>query len=98
MLESSAVSGVVLFGPVGPEILVIVGILVLLFGANRIPDLARAVGESLGAFKKGRQEVEEELQEVQEETKEVTSEAKDELNEAKTEVEEAVSEDTATTD
>ena len=96
MLESSAVTGVVLFGPVGPEILVVIALVVLLFGASRIPDLARAIGESLGAFKKGRQEVEEELQEVQEETKKVTSEAKEELNDATAEVEDAVSEDTTT--
>lgn len=50
-----------LFGPIGPEILVIVLILVLLFGASRLPDLANAVGKSIGSFKQGREEVEEEL-------------------------------------
>lgn len=50
-----------LFGPIGPEILVILLLVVLLFGANRIPKLARATGESLGQFRKGRQEAETEL-------------------------------------
>ena len=50
-----------LFGPVGPELLVIALILILLFGASRIPNLANAVGKSIGSFKKGREEIEEEL-------------------------------------
>jgi sec-independent protein translocase protein TatA len=57
-----------LFGPVpgGMEMVVILLIAVLLFGANKIPKLARSTGEAMGEFKKGRQEVEEELQELQE--------------------------------
>ena len=31
-------------------------VLILLFGAKKIPDLARALGRSLGEFKKGRHE------------------------------------------
>lgn len=53
-----------LFGiPVGPEILLIVLIVVLLFGASKIPELARATGEATGEFQKGRQEIEQELEE-----------------------------------
>ena len=57
-----------LFGPVpgGMEMMVILLIAVLLFGANKIPKLARSTGEAMGEFKKGRQEVEEELKEMQE--------------------------------
>ncbi len=47
--------------PGGPELLVILGIAVLLFGANKIPQLARSSGEAMGQFKKGREEVEQEL-------------------------------------
>ena len=50
-----------LFGPVGPEMLIILLVLVLLFGANKIPKLARSTGEAMGEFKKGREEIEEEL-------------------------------------
>ena len=50
--------------PGGPELLVILLIAVLLFGANKIPQLARSSGEALGEFKKGREEVEQELDEM----------------------------------
>lgn len=55
-----------LFGgiPGGPEMLVILLIAILLFGANKIPKLARSSGEAIGEFQKGRQEVEDELKEM----------------------------------
>ena len=40
------------------EILVILFIILLLFGAKRLPDLARSLGKSLREFKKGRDEIE----------------------------------------
>lgn len=43
--------------------MVIGGIVVLLFGANKVPQLARAAGESIGEFKKGREDLERELAE-----------------------------------
>src|SRR6056297_3469179 len=52
--------------PGGPELIVILLIAILLFGANKIPELARSSGEAIGEFQKGRQEVEEELKEMQE--------------------------------
>ena len=51
--------------PGGPELIVILLIAVLLFGANKIPKLARSTGQAMGEFQKGRQEVEEELQQMQ---------------------------------
>lgn len=57
-----------LFGlPVGPEILVIVLIAVLLFGAQKIPELARSIGQATGELQKGREEVEQELEELTDE-------------------------------
>ena len=53
--------------PGGPELLLIVGIVILLFGASKLPKLARSMGSATGEFKKGRQEVEEELDEMQDE-------------------------------
>lgn len=41
----------------GPtEIILILVVLILLFGAKKIPDLARSLGRSLNEFKKGREE------------------------------------------
>jgi sec-independent protein translocase protein TatA len=47
------------------EMVVILLIAVLLFGANKIPKLARSTGQAMGEFQKGRQEVEEELEEME---------------------------------
>jgi sec-independent protein translocase protein TatA len=41
-------------GPV--ELLIILGIVLLLFGARRLPDLAKSLGKSTREFKKGMQE------------------------------------------
>ncbi|MDT3434957.1 twin-arginine translocase TatA/TatE family subunit [Haloarcula sp. 1CSR25-25] len=48
------------------EMMVILLIAVLLFGANKIPKLARSTGEAMGEFQKGREEVEQELEEMRE--------------------------------
>jgi len=42
--------------PGGPELLLILLVILVLFGAKRLPELARSVGRSLGEFKKGREE------------------------------------------
>jgi sec-independent protein translocase protein TatA len=47
----------------------------LLFGANKIPKLARSTGQAMGEFKRGREEIEEELQEGAEESSSETSTA-----------------------
>lgn len=57
-----------LFGPIpgGMEMVVILMIAVLLFGANKIPKLARSTGQAMGEFQKGRQQVEKELEQMEE--------------------------------
>jgi sec-independent protein translocase protein TatA len=47
--------------PGGPELFIILAIAVLLFGANKLPELARSSGQAMGEFKRGRQELEAEL-------------------------------------
>lgn len=42
------------FGPW--EIILVLAVLVLLFGAKKIPEIARSLGKSLNEFKKGQQE------------------------------------------
>lgn len=37
--------------PGGWELIVIIGVLVLLFGAKRLPDMARSIGQSARVFK-----------------------------------------------
>ncbi|SEO35679.1 Sec-independent protein translocase TatA [Halogranum amylolyticum] len=52
-----------LFGPIpgGPELLIILAVIVLLFGANRLPELAHASGRAMGEFRRGREEIEQEI-------------------------------------
>jgi sec-independent protein translocase protein TatA len=40
----------------GPEWLIVLGIIVLLFGAKKLPELARSLGKSSSEFKKGMKE------------------------------------------
>jgi sec-independent protein translocase protein TatA len=37
----------------GPEWFVVLGVIVLLFGAKKLPELARSLGRSTSEFKKG---------------------------------------------
>ena len=42
---------------IGPTQLILVLVIILvLFGGNKLPDLARSLGRSLGEFKKGKEE------------------------------------------
>lgn len=47
----------------GPELIVILAIAILLFGADKLPKLARSSGQALGEFHKGRNDIEKELRE-----------------------------------
>jgi sec-independent protein translocase protein TatA len=50
--------------PAGPELILILAVVVLLFGANKLPQLARSSGQAMGEFKKGRQDIEHDLREA----------------------------------
>ncbi|MEI6035320.1 MAG: twin-arginine translocase TatA/TatE family subunit [Verrucomicrobiae bacterium] len=47
--------------PGGPELIFIFFIVLLLFGAKKLPELARGLGKSLGEFKKAKEEFEREI-------------------------------------
>lgn len=51
--------------PGGFEMMVILMVIVLLFGAAKIPQLARSSGQALGEFKRGREEIEDEIERAQ---------------------------------
>ena len=46
----------------GPEILVVLLLVVLLFGARRLPELARSIGKAFKAFKHEIREVKDDLE------------------------------------
>lgn len=48
---------ILLPGMSGPwEVILVLLVILLLFGAKRLPDLARSLGKSLSEFRKGREE------------------------------------------
>jgi sec-independent protein translocase protein TatA len=44
--------------PGGPELLIIFVIVIILFGAKKLPELARGLGQSIKEFKKASKEIE----------------------------------------
>ena len=50
-----------LFGLGTPEIILIVLVILLLFGAKRIPELMKSMGKGVKSFKEGMKEVEKEI-------------------------------------
>jgi sec-independent protein translocase protein TatA len=52
------------------EIIMIFGVVVLLFGAAKLPELARSMGSSMGEFKKAQKESELNLKEFEKSLKE----------------------------
>lgn len=51
------------------EMVVIFVIILLLFGAKKLPELARGIGKSMGEFKKARDEFEHEITRAETETR-----------------------------
>jgi sec-independent protein translocase protein TatA len=59
-----------LFGGLGPtEILVILLIVLLLFGAKRIPEVAQGLGKGLKEFKKAAKDIQKDIDQAGEEEK-----------------------------
>jgi len=59
-----------MFGNLGAgELILIVLVILLLFGAKKIPELARGIGKGMSEFKKGLKDVEDEIKSSDSETK-----------------------------
>ena len=53
----------ILFTFGGPEIIIILIALLLLFGGKKIPELMRGLGKGISEFKKGKNEIEKDTKE-----------------------------------
>lgn len=53
--------------PAGAEWIYIILIVVILFGAKKLPELARGLGRSVGEFKKAKEEFDREMNSVKDE-------------------------------
>ena len=60
-----------MFGLGPTELILIVLVLVLLFGAKKIPELARGIGKGMSEFKKGLKDVETEIKSADTDVKKV---------------------------
>jgi sec-independent protein translocase protein TatA len=48
---------IALFGPLGlPELVIILVIIILIFGANRLPEIGRGIGKGIKNFKESTRE------------------------------------------
>ena len=62
----------------GPmEIALIAGVIILLFGASKLPELARSAGKSAGEFKRAQKEAEVSYREFEDSLKDATPEVKE---------------------
>lgn len=57
----TAISMLALFGLQPGEMLLILALLLLLFGAKKLPALARGLGKSVSEFRKGKREFESDI-------------------------------------
>ena len=59
-----------------PELVVILAVALLLFGAKRVPEVAKALGQSLNAFKTGLKEASRDVEETKTEVEKLSTETK----------------------
>lgn len=60
----------------GPELILVLVLILFLFGANKLPELARGLGKSMKEFKKAAADVEYQLKDAMAEKSEESAEAK----------------------
>lgn len=71
--------------PGGFEIIIIVMIILLLFGAKRIPELAKGIGQGITEFRKASDDIKKEIDKGADEVKNAGTERSKKEAEAKTE-------------
>ena len=73
MLLTSILSGfipsILLFSLGGPEVILIVLVVLLLFGAKKIPELARGMGKGIREFKDASKEIRKEIESAEDEVR-----------------------------
>jgi sec-independent protein translocase protein TatA len=58
----ASLPGFLAFGmPSGPDLIILLVIVLVLFGAKRLPELARGLGQSVNEFKKAKDEFDKEV-------------------------------------
>ncbi len=60
-----------------PELILIFLIILLLFGAKKLPEISRALGRSLKEFKKGSKEIKEDIEDNLQDKQEESNHKKD---------------------
>ena len=67
--------------PGGSEVILILFIILLLFGAKKLPELSRSLGKSLGEFKKGKEDLEKEISDIQNDVHKAATQPEPEVEE-----------------
>jgi len=78
----------------GPEIIIVVLVILLLFGSKKIPDFARTFGKGMNEFRKATEEIKRELNDTKDSFTEEIDEVRDTLNDHVEEVQDTFSETT----
>jgi len=68
-----------------PELMIILAIVVLLFGASRLPQLGKALGETVRNFKKGQNDGDPEIETTKVASEPIEAHEVDRIEEGKTE-------------
>ena len=71
MLLTGILSSVLLFSLGGPEVILIVLVVLLLFGAKKIPELMRGLGKGIREFKDASTEIKKEIDSEVDELKKI---------------------------
>jgi sec-independent protein translocase protein TatA len=67
-----------MFGGIGAqELLLILFVILILFGAKKLPEVAKGLGKGIAEFKKAMRETEEEIKKAAEEPKKIEDKSQD---------------------